>query len=379
MMRIYFDNNATTAPDPRVLAAMERELRSTYGNPSSLHAFGRAARRTLEDARAQVAALIGADDREIVLTSSGTEANNLAIMSHARRAAAEKRVIVASPIEHASVMAALTRLEREGFELRWLPVRRDGALDLDQARALFDERVAFAALIWAQNETGVLQPVREIAELCVERSIPLHCDAVQAAGKIAISVDAVRATTLTISGHKFFGPKGAAALFVRSGVRLEPLIVGGGQERERRAGTENVAGIVGLGVAAEIAAAEQAERFEKLARLDERLQAKAREAWPDVRVNGDGAPRVPGTLSFLFPRAHGETLMMNLDLRGIAVSLGAACSSGAIEASHVLKAMGLTLAENYSSLRVSLSSRNTEAEIDRFAEVLVELREAQRA
>lgn len=364
MPRAYLDNNATTPMDPRVVGRMVDVLSADYGNPSSLHAFGRSARRVIEDARASVAALTGVEAKEIVFTSSATEANNLAIFGLARAAPPARRVIVASPIEHASVLSPLRRLEKEGFTLRFLPVTRDGIVDLSRAAELFGPDTAFATLLWTQNETGVVQPVHELAALAEKAQCPMHSDAVQAAGKIPVSFAVPGLAMATLSAHKFHGPKGAGALWIRSGVRWVSSLVGGGQERDRRAGTENTAAIAGLGLAADLARAEMSARLEKIRALESQCLAAVVDAWPGARLNTFDRARAPGTLNVFFPRAQGEALLMNLDLSGVAVSLGAACSSGAIEASHVLKAMGLTQEENYGSLRISISSMNSASDVE---------------
>lgn len=374
MRRVYFDNNATTPIDPRVIEVMAQTMRTVFGNPSSIHAVGREARRVVEEARESIAKLLGATDREITFTSCGTESNNLAVFGLARAARPERRAIVTSPIEHACVRSPIERLAREGFEVRTMPVTSSGIVDIDAAKKLLAKDVAFSTLIWAQNETGAVQPVAAWAELCREHDVPLHVDAVQAAGKLPIDMSANVIASLSISAHKFFGPKGAAALFLRAETPWRPTIIGGGQERERRAGTENTVAISGFGKAAQLAAEERDSRRQKTVELERRLLELLHDAWPEALLNTRDAQRVPGTLSLRFPGAHGESMLMNLDLAGIAVSLGSACSSGAVEASHVLRAMGLSLEENYASLRVSIASTNTMAEIEFFANTLRALR-----
>ena len=375
MIRTYFDNNATTPIDPRVVEVMTRASTHDWGNPSSLHHSGRQARRVLEEARETIANHLAVRASEIVFSGSGTEANNQALRGLARRLEAKqeakpktsRRVILTSPIEHPSVLEVLADLKTSGFEIRELPVGRDGVVDIDRGRALIDATVAFSVLMWANNEVGTVQPIHEWASICRAADVPLHVDAIQAVGKLGVRAIPDGVTTLSASAHKFFGPKGIGALFVRSGTSLPSFLLGGGQERERRAGTENVVGAVGMAKALDLAADEHVERHRHLVDLEERLAQGSRRFGERVRLGASfTAERIPGTMTMVFPGRHGEALLMNLDLHGVAVSLGSACSSGSVNPSHVLAAMGVDIDENYSSVRVSMSVRNTVEDVDRF-------------
>jgi cysteine desulfurase len=375
LIRSYLDNAATTRPDQRVLAVMAEVATHKFGNPSSLHADGRAARRVLEDARERVADVLCALPREIIFTASATEANNLAIEGLAARLPAGRRAILASPLEHPSVREPLARLARRGHPVRWLPATPDGVAEIGRVQELLTEDVGLAVLMLVNNEVGTIQPLPAFGRACHERGVLVHADAVQGLGKVPITVADLAIDSLSLSGHKVHGPKGAAALFLRAETSLEPQIAGGGQERGRRAGTENVAAVAGFAEAVVLAHDEREPRMQRVEALAARLLAGLREAGIDFAVNGVNAPRVPGILSLRFDGLVGETLLMNLDLRGVAVSLGSACSSGAAEPSHVLGAMGLSLADNYASLRVSLSHDNHEDDADRFVGAMAEMAE----
>lgn len=376
MERIYLDHNATTPLDPRVLRAMEPALRESFGNPSSLHWFGQQARAAVDEAREEAAALIGASPGELVFTGSGSEADNMALRGLAAMAREPRRKIVYSAIEHHAVLNTAKALIEEGFPVECARAGADGLVDLDDLRAKLDDRTALVAVMLANNETGVIQPVAEIAALARQRGAHVHCDAVQAAGKIALDVRRLDADTLALSAHKFYGPKGVGALYVRRGTRMKALVRGGSQEKNRRAGTENVAGIVGLGCAARLARAELAADTARLRALRDRLEAPLL-AIPGTQRNGDG-PRVPNTVNVSFEGIDAESLLMALDLKGVAVSTGAACAAGAVEPSHVLRAMGLPMERVQASVRFSLGRGNSEGEIDRAAAAVAEAVELQR-
>ena len=365
MERIYLDNNATTPLDPRVFEAMAPALRANFGNPSSAHWFGQQARAALDDAREQVASLLGAAPAEVVFTGSGTEADNMAVRGAAQSAGDPRRKIVVAAIEHHAVLHVAQALAREGFTVDIVRALPDGSVDMDDLRAKVDASTALLSLMLANNETGVIQPVAEAAAFAHERGALVHCDAVQAAGKIAVDVRTLGVDLLSISAHKLYGPKGVGALYVRRGTSLSALVRGGSQERNRRAGTENVPGIVGLGRAAALCREELGKDALRLSRQRDRLE-QALLAIPGSRRNGLG-PRVPNTSNVTFADVDAESLLLALDLEGIAVSAGAACSAGGIEPSHVLQAMGLSLEEVQASLRFSLGRPTTDADVDRAA------------
>lgn len=367
MHRTYFDHNATTPLDPRVGAAMLPWLGERHGNPSSVHFFGRQAQEAVEGAREQTARLIGAAPPELVFTASGTEANNTVILSCARRAGLAGHLIL-SAIEHPSVLAATALAEELGVEITRVDPESDGRVDPDRFLSALRDDTFLVCLMLANNELGTLQPVTEVARGCRRRGVPVLCDAVQAVGKIPVGVEELGVDYLTLGAHKFYGPLGAAALWLRKGAELEPLLIGGGQERHRRAGTVNVPALVGLGAAAEIAREEMAERQQQLAALRDRFEAGLAEL--DVVVHGASVPRLPNTSHIALDGVDGEALMIRLDLAGYAVSTGAACSSGTVEPSKTLLAVGMTTKEALSSLRVSFGISNTAAEVDDFLEVL---------
>ncbi len=368
MKRIYLDHNATTPLDPRVLQAMLPWLQEEYGNPSSLHWFGQRARAAVEEARARVAALIGAEPHEVVFTGSGSEADNTALRGVTARARAGRRGLVVSSIEHHAVLNTAKALAEEGVPVATARVRQDGVVDLDDLSEKTSEGTALVSVMLANNETGVAQPVAEVSRLARARGALVHCDAVQAAGKLAIDVRALDVDLLALSAHKLYGPKGVGCLYVRRGTPLAALVRGGGQERNRRAGTENVAGIVGFGEAAVLAGESLAGGLEGTGGLRDRLEALLL-ACPGARRNGD-APRLPNTLNVSFEGTEAEGLLMALDLDGIAVSTGAACAAGAVEPSHVLRAMGFPPGRVQSSLRLSLGRSTTLAEVERAAELI---------
>ncbi|QCN96223.1 aminotransferase class V-fold PLP-dependent enzyme [Azospirillum argentinense] len=367
---IYLDNNATTPLAPEVREAMLPHLFGEFGNPSSPHAAGMAAKRAVGEARAQVAALVGAKAADILFTASATEANHTALLGTLRALASERperRHLVTTAIEHPSTLMLAHELERQGWRVTVLPVDGTGTIALSDLRDAVTPDTALVSVMWANNETGAIQPVGAAADIAQARGALFHTDAVQAAGRLPIRVDAVNADLLTLSAHKMHGPKGIGALFIRKGVPFAPLIHGH-QERHRRGGTENVPAIVGFGAAAGRAAASVAEAG-GMAILRDRLERGVLAAWPGSRVNGEGAARLSNTSNIRFADPQGrpldaEELLMRLDRAGIAVSMGAACASGGNEPSHVLTAMGLSPAEAAASLRFSLSRCSTAEEVE---------------
>jgi cysteine desulfurase len=379
-MPIYLDYQATTPVDERVLAAMLPWFTEKFGNPHSRdHRHGWQAEEAVEEARRQVADLIGATAKEIVLTSGATESNNLAIKGAARAAGERRRHVVTCETEHKCVLESCRRLEREGFEVTYLPVGGDGLVDLDGLAASLSERTALVSIMAVNNEIGVIQPIAEIGRLCREHGAKFHTDAAQAAGKIPLDVKAMNIDLLSISGHKVYGPKGIGALYVRRRpkVPIEPLMDGGGQERGLRSGTVPAPLAVGLGVACAVAAGEMAGEAERLTRLRDRFLARLRHAVPDVHLHGDLVRRIPGNLNFSFPDIEGQDLMMRLT--GISVSTGSACSSAAVGPSHVLSALGLDARFLHNALRVGLGRFTTEEEVDRAADMIAAAVQSQRA
>lgn len=361
MRRIYLDHNATTPVAPEVVEAMLPFLRETYGNPSSLHWFGQQARAALDGARAEVAALVGGQPAEVVFTSGGTEADNAALHGVATAAREGRRQVLYSAIEHHAVTNAARALARSGVPVEAVRARADGQVDLEDLEARLGEATVLVALMAANNETGVLQPVAEAVRLAHARGALVLCDAVQAAGKTALDVAALGVDLLALSAHKLGGPKGVGALWVRRGTRLEAWVRGGSQERSRRAGTENVAGIVGMGRAAVLARSRLGTEPLRLAALRDDLERRLL-LLPGAAVNGT-APRIPNTLNVSFAGVEAESLLLALDLAGVAVSTGAACAAGTVEPSHVLRAMGLPPERVQSSVRFSLGHGNTAEEV----------------
>jgi cysteine desulfurase len=376
-MRIYLDHNATTPLAPEALEAMLPHLREGFGNPSSLHWLGQRARAAVEEARVEVAALIGADPAELVFTASGSEADNLALRGVAARARPPRRGIVCSTIEHHAVINCARALGEEGWPVAFAGVAPSGLVDLDELRQKVDETTVLVSLMLANNETGVVQPVAEAAAIARQRGALVHSDAVQAAGKLPVDVRALGVDLLTLSAHKIYGPKGAGCLFVRRGTPLAALVRGGSQERNRRAGTENVPGIVGFGVAARLARERLEQDAVRIRSLRDRLEARLL-AIPGARRNGDD-PRVPNTTSLSFDQTDAEGLLMALDLAGVAVSTGAACAAGGVEPSHVLRAMGLPPERVQASLRFSLGRDTTAEAVERAAAAVVASVERQRS
>jgi cysteine desulfurase len=371
VQRIYLDHNATTPIAPEVGDRMTVVLREDYGNPSSVHHFGQQAKAVIDEARSSVAALIGGDPSELVFTSGGTESDNFAI-----RGAAEalevtgRRHLIATGIEHEAVINTLKALARRGWKTTLLSVDETGIVTPSALEAAITPETALVSVMHANNEIGTIQPIAELAKIAKARGALFHTDAVQSTGKIPVDVRALGLDLLSLSAHKFYGPKGVGALWIRRGLRLLPVLTGGKHERSRRAGTENVAGIAGMGAAAQHARSTMTDEAARLAVLRDRLEEGVLRAVSGTAINGARTPRVPNTTNISFDRVEAESLLIALDLQGIAVSTGSACSSGTLEPSHVLKAMGFPPHRTQNSIRFSLGAANTDADIDRVIAVL---------
>ncbi len=368
--QIYLDHASTTPMRPEVLEAMLPFFREQYGNPSSIYQIGREARKALDSSRDLVAAMMGADAQEIIFTAGGSEADNLAIKGAAFARRHRGNHIITSAIEHPAVLDTCRYLAKHGFEVTFLPVDAQGLVHPAAVAAAIKPETIMVSIMHANNEIGTIQPIAEISEILREKSILFHTDAVQTVGHIPVNVKDLGVDLLSLSAHKFYGPKGVGALYVRRGVRLDPLINGGGQERNRRAGTENVAGIVGLATALELAIAEIDSVTEHLRPLQDKLITRVLGVVPHTRLNGHREQRLPGNVSLCFEFIEGESLLLNLDMHGIAASSGSACTSGSLEPSHVLLALGLPHEIAHGSLRLTLGKDTTEAEIDTVVEVL---------
>ncbi len=379
-MRVYFDYNATTPLTPEAADAVARATREIFGNASSVHHFGQQAKAALDEARSAVARLIGGEPSEVVFTSGGTEADNLALRGVAEAyEPVGRKHLIASAIEHEAVLNTLRALARRGWTVTLLPVDQTGIVHPDALRAAITPATAIVSVMHANNEIGTVQPVAELAAIAHEQGALMHTDAVQSAGKIPVDVRALGVDLLSLSAHKFNGPKGAGALWVRRGTRMQPILTGGKHERNRRAGTENVPAIVGMGVAAAAASGKMAAEHERVGRLRDRLENGILAGVPGTAVNGAATPRVPNTTNISFDRVEAESLLIALDLEGVAVSTGSACSSGTLEPSHVLKAMGFPPYRTQNSLRFSLGLYSTEQEVDFVIGVLPRLVEKLRA
>ena len=369
MKPIYLDNNATTAVAPEVREEMLPYLGELYGNPSSMHTFGGQLYRKIEEARAKVAGLIGAETEEIIFTSCGTESDNTAIMS-AVESYPHKRHFVTTRVEHPAVLNFGKHLARKGYRVTFLPVDTLGRFDMDAFLKALEDDTAVVSVMYANNETGVIFPIREIGEILKERNILFHTDAVQAGGKIPINVKDLPVDMLSLSGHKLHAPKGVGVLYVRKGTRFYPYIIGGHQERGRRAGTENVASLIGLGKACELAGKNLRREADTVRKLRDKLETSLLQCCPDARVNGDTEHRLPNTMNISFEYVEGEAILLRLDEHAICASSGSACSSGSLEPSHVLRTMGVPFTAIHGSIRFSLSRYNSEEEIDRVIEIL---------
>ena len=373
---IYLDYNATTPCCPEAALAMQSCLSGNFGNPSSAHSHGQLARRALDKARQQLAELLGALPEEIVFTASGTEADNLALAGFAAKASQQfsrKIHLITSSVEHNAILSACKALEGRGVEITRLPGDAQGRVDPSSLLSAIKPETALVSIMLANNETGAIQPISEIAKILKERGITFHTDAVQALGRLPLSVAELGVDMLSISAHKVYAPKGAGAVWVRRGVRLEPIVYGGGQERGLRAGTENVPGIVAFGEASALAFRRIKETAAHEAEMRKRLENGIIERIPEIRVNGDSVPRLPNTLNLSFLGIEADALLARLDMAGVSVSTGSACSSGAASASHVLKAMGLPAERAYSALRFSVGRYSTAEEIDAALSILVRI------
>jgi cysteine desulfurase len=370
-MKVYLDHNATTPLDPKVLAAMTPYLTERFGNPGSIHAWGREARRALEDSRATVARALRVTDKDsIVFTSGGTEADNLALLGVAAAQQGKGRHLIVSAVEHHAVLHAAAHLARHGFEVTRLRVDGEGFLGPEEVRRALRPDTVLVSLMHGNNETGVLFPIAAIGRICREANVTFHTDAVQSFGRLSLDVDMLSVDLLSLSAHKVHGPKGVGALYIRRGTRMQPLLHGGAQERSRRPGTENVPGAVGFAKAVDLFLQDLEGTAKRLADLRDRLEHGLMAVLPDVARNGHPTERLPQTTNLAFAGVEAESLILALDLQGVGVSSGAACTSGSLEASHVLTAMGLPRERVESSIRFSLGAGTTAAEIEHVLEIL---------
>ena len=370
MRRIYLDHAATTPTRPEVVEAMLPYFGDAFGNPSSVYSYGQEAKGAVEEARTQVAGLIGARSEEIIFTSGGTEADNFALKGVACANEHKGDHIITTSIEHHAVTEACKFLGKRGFRITCLPVDKYGLVDPDDVRKAITGKTILVSVMHASNEVGTIEPVKEIGEIAKEAGVYFHSDAVQTAGHVPVNVDELKVDLLSLSAHKLYGPKGVGALYVRKGTRLVSLVHGGEQERRRRAGTENVPGIVGLGKAVELAGREMGGEAERLAHLRDRLIAGLVEKIEHIRLNGHPGQRLPNNVNISVDFVEGESMLLNLDLEGICASTGSACSSASLEPSHVLVALGLPPEQAHGSLRFTLGRENTEADVERVLEVL---------
>ncbi|MGI5901345.1 MAG: cysteine desulfurase NifS [Desulfitobacteriia bacterium] len=365
MKPIYLDHGATTPVDPEVAELVVKYYTEFYGNPSSVHLFGREVRKALEKARQQVADLIGAQAREIIFTSGGTEADNLAIQGAAKARVNKGNHLITSSIEHHAVLSTFKHLAKNGYEVTILPVDEEGLVSVEEVKKAIRPETILISIMHANNEVGSIQPIAEIGQIAREKNILFHVDAVQSLGKVPIDVVAMNIDLLTISSHKIYGPKGVGALYVRNGVRINPLIFGGSQERKLRSGTENAPGIIGFGLACELAGQRMEQESNKLTRLRDKLITGIMDSIENVKLNGpQGDKRLCNNVNVSISFVEGESLLLSLDMLGIAASSGSACTSGSLDPSHVLLAMGLDHETAHGSLRFTLGRQNTEEEID---------------
>lgn len=373
MNNVYFDNSATTKTDERVIEAMMPYITENYGNPSSIYKIGRENRKAVEEAREQVAKALNCEPNEIYFTNGGSESDNTAIRGIAYAYKNKGNHIITSKIEHPAVLETCKQLEKEGFEVSYIGVDENGIIKLDELKNAIKPTTTLISIMFANNEIGTIEPIEEIGKIAKENNIFFHTDAVQAVGNVRIDVKQLNIDALSMSGHKFYGPKGIGALYVKKGIKFEKLINGGHQERNKRAGTENVAGIVGLGKAIELAYQELDEHNKKIKELRDYYVEQVKAKIPYIRINGDETKRLPGNSNISFRFIEGEGLLLNLDLKGICASSGSACTSGSLDPSHVLLAIGLPHEIAHGSLRISIGKYNTKEEVDYLVENLVEI------
>ena len=373
MNRIYMDNAATTRVTEPVFEAMKPYFCEKFGNPMSVHSFGRESRRAVEEARRQVAAALNADSREIYFTGCGTESDNWALRGAAYAKGNTRRTLVTTTIEHHAILHTAEQLEKEGFKVVYVPVNEFGIVKLDEMEKAITEDVFLVSVMTANNEIGTIQPIEEIARMAHAKGALFHTDAVQAIGSVKIDVKAMGIDLLSLSGHKFHAPKGVGALYMKNSVHIERLIRGGAQERTQRAGTENLASIVGLGKAIELATADIDAHNAKLIEMRDHMISEILTRIPETRLNGDATRRLPGNVNVSVRYIEGESLLLSLDLKGIAASSGSACTSGALDPSHVLLAIGLPHEIAHGSLRLTMNEENTMEEVDTVVEALVEI------
>lgn len=370
MRKVYLDNAATTALSPRVLEAMLPYFTQYYGNPSSVHAFGREAKQGLDKARDQVAKALHCEPSEVIFTGCGTESDNTVLLGVAQRYGDKGKHIITTNVEHHAILHTCEYLEKEGYSVTYLPVDQDGLVTAEQVAAAIRPDTILVSIMFANNEVGTIMPIQEIGAVCKEKGVLFHTDAVQAVGHIPVDVQAMHIDMLSLSAHKFHGPKGVGALYCRKGIRLPSYIMGGAQERGRRAGTENVAGIVGLGAAIQLATEQLEENRAKMTALRDRLMTGIQARISEVKLNGHPTNRLPNNVNFSFKYIEGESILLMLDMNGIAASSGSACTSGSLDPSHVLLALGLPHEIAHGSVRLTLGDETTEEDIDYTIDVL---------
>ena len=370
MRKVYMDNAATTSLAPEVLEQMMPYLTANYGNPSSVHAFGREARPGLDKARQQVAAALNAEVDEIIFTGCGTESDNTVLLGVAEKYKAKGNHIITTNIEHHAILHTAEYLEKNGCEVTYLPVDEYGRVSAEQVAEAIKENTILVSIMFANNEVGSIMPIAEIGAVCREKGVLFHTDAVQAVGHVPIDVKAMNIDMLSLSAHKFHGPKGVGALYVRRGIRLPSFVKGGGQEKGRRAGTENTAGIVGLGAAIELSCANMEENAKRMTSLRDRLIEGIEREIPEVKLNGHRTERLPNNVNYSIRYIEGESILLMLDMNGIAASSGSACTSGSLDPSHVLLALGLDHETAHGSVRLTLGDETTEEDIDYVIDVL---------
>lgn len=370
MRKVYLDNAATTALSPRVLEAMLPYFTQHYGNPSSVHAFGREAKQGLDRARDQVAKALHCDPSEVIFTGCGTESDNTVLLGVAQRYGNKGKHIITTNVEHHAILHTCEYLEKQGYSVTYLPVDQDGLVTAEQVAAAIRPDTILVSIMFANNEVGTIMPIQEIGAVCKEKDVLFHTDAVQAVGHIPVDVQAMHIDMLSLSAHKFHGPKGVGALYCRKGIRLPSYIMGGAQEKGRRAGTENVAGIVGLGAAIQLATEQLEENRAKMTALRDRLMTGIQARISEVKLNGHPTNRLPNNVNFSFKYIEGESILLMLDMNGIAASSGSACTSGSLDPSHVLLALGLPHEIAHGSVRLTLGDETTEEDIDYTIDVL---------